>query len=80
MTPDYLGWVDTTKAKPVLQKLAEAIEAYRHKHGIPATLVLCSEEDVMHAEGVEIVAVEGVTVRAVGWLQRGCFRVGREAV
>lgn len=65
----YLLWFDDTK-KSAAQKVAEAAAVYAERFGRRPTVVLVNELD--------IVEVEGMAVRPVGYIRRHNFWVGHE--
>lgn len=66
----YLGWFDDTPKKPAQAKIAEACAAYLARFGVRPNVVLVNAAD--------LVAVEGVTVRAVGYIRVNNFWIGWE--
>ncbi len=66
----YLGWFDDTPKKATTTKINEAIAAYVDRFKTRPNVVLVSEADQ--------VEMNGITVRAEGYIRRNNFWVGVE--
>lgn len=66
----YLGWFDDNPKKAASVKIAEAIDAYVDRFKTRPNVVLVNEVDVAE--------INGVTIRAEGYIRRNNFWVGIE--
>ena len=66
----YLGWFDDNPKKPTTLKIEEAIDAYVDRFKTRPNIVLVNEAD--RAD------IQGVRVRAEGYIRRNNFWVGWE--
>lgn len=69
----YLGWYDSDKHYPTLNKAQDAAARYHAKHGSHPDTILC------HPDLVDELAGCGMTVRGVPYLDKGVFYVSKEA-
>lgn len=70
----YLGWFDDNGKKPTTEKIREAMAAYRARFHADPNVVLVSRDEEAPAE------VDGVLVRAEGYIRRNNFWAGFEGV
>lgn len=66
----YLGWFDDNPKKTTALKIAEAIDAYVDRFKTRPNIVLVNEADSAD--------IQGVRVRAEGYIRRNNFWVGWE--
>ncbi len=68
----FLGWYDDTPKKSVTEKIEEAIERFVAKFGEAPNVCLVNAENV--------VAIEGLEVKAAPYVRPNHFWIGREEV
>lgn len=75
----FVGWYDADRKKPARAKLAEAMERYEEKRGVPARLCLTSPLDAVDLmEPSRKYPELPVEVQARSYIARFTYYVGEE--
>ena len=72
----FLGWYDPDKKRPARLKLADAIERYAEKFGVPP--VACLTNPIEAAELAGDSKAPNLPIRAAAYIPRWTFYVGVE--